>query len=131
MNRVVLFDGMCNLCSASVQLVIRHDPRGMFRFASQQSAVGRDLMRTHGLSDELRTVVLIEGGAVYLESDAAVGIAREMGWPWKLAWSLRFVPRFLRDAVYRFVARHRYVLFGKKNACWLPTPELRARFLDA
>lgn len=130
MNRVVLFDGVCNLCSASVQLIIRHDPDGVFHFASQQSDVGRDLLRTHGLSDELRTVVLIQDGAVYSESDAALRIAQQMGWPWKLAWSLRFVPRVVRDVAYRFVARHRYVLFGKKDACWLPTPELRTRFLD-
>ena len=131
MNRVVLFDGVCNLCSASVQMVIRHDPRGVFRFASQQSDIGRELMSAHGLSSELRTVLLIEDGVVYTESDAALRIAREMGWPWKLAWSGRFVPKMVRDAAYRLIARNRYVLFGKKNACWLPTPELRARFLDA
>ena len=128
---VVLFDGVCNLCTGSVQFIIRRDPVGRFRFASLQSEVGTQLARHHGLSAEvLHSVVLIEDGHAYERSQAALRIARRLSGGWQLLWSLRVVPRPIRDAVYDVVARNRYRWFGRKDSCMIPTPELRARFLD-
>ena len=127
---IVLFDGVCNLCNGSVQFILKRDPRGTFRFASLQSEAGRSLMAGHGLDPgALSSVVLIEDGRAFEESSAALRIARHLPGPWKLLRVFAVVPRPLRDAVYRWIARNRYRWFGKTETCWLPTPELRARFL--
>jgi predicted DCC family thiol-disulfide oxidoreductase YuxK len=128
---IVLFDGVCNLCSRSVQFIIQRDPEGRFRFASLQSPLGEELRARHGIDPQaVDSVLLVEGGRWYKESDAALRIARGMSGAWKLLWPLRFVPRFLRDGAYRVIARNRYRWFGKQETCWLPTPELRGRFLS-
>ena len=128
---MLLFDGNCNLCNASVQWVLRHDKPGQFRFASLQSEFGRQLMRAHGLdADRLDTVVLVANGKAYLRSDAPLEIARRIGGAWRCLYWFRIVPRFMRDALYRFVARNRYRWFGKNEVCWLPRPEWKDRFLD-
>lgn len=127
----LLFDGVCNLCSGSVQFILKRDRQGRFRFASLQSEVGRRLMTEHGLDpDALSSVVLIEDGRAYQESTAALRIARHLPGAWKLLRAFLVIPRPLRDAAYRLIARNRYRWFGKTESCWLPTPELRARFLD-
>jgi predicted DCC family thiol-disulfide oxidoreductase YuxK len=127
---VVLFDGVCNLCNGSVQFIVRHDPEGRFRFASLQSEAGQALLRRHGMDPaELSSVVLVEGGRAHTRSDAALRIAGGLPGAWKAAGALRAVPRPLRDLVYGWVARNRYRWFGKQDACMIPTPELRARFL--
>ena len=127
---VVLFDGVCNLCNGSVQFILKRDPRGRFRFASLQSEAGRSLMAEHGLDpDVLSSVVLVEDGRAWQESSAALRIARHLPGGWKLLRVFTVIPRPLRDAVYRWIARNRYRWFGKTETCWLPTPELRERFL--
>lgn len=127
---IVLFDGVCNLCSGSVQFILKRDPEGRFRFASLQSEAGRSLMTEHELDpDALSSVVVIEDGRAYQESSAALRIARHLPGAWKLLRVFVVIPRPIRDAVYRLIARNRYRWFGKTEACWLPTPELRARFL--
>lgn len=128
---VVLFDGVCNLCNGSVQFILERDRRRTFRFASLQSEAGRALMAAHGLDpDALNSVVLIEGGRARQESSAALGIVKHLPGAWKLLRVLAAIPRPLRDAVYRRIARNRYRWFGKQETCWLPTPELRERFLE-
>jgi predicted DCC family thiol-disulfide oxidoreductase YuxK len=127
---VVLFDGVCNLCNGSVRFVVRHDRRGRFRFASLQSEAGQALLRRHGLDPaDLFSVVLVDGGRVTTRSDAALDVARGLGGAWRAAGLLRAVPRPVRDRVYDWVARNRYRWFGRRDACMLPSPELRARFL--
>ena len=127
---ILLFDGVCNLCSGSVQLIIRRDPEARFRFASLQSEVGQRYLEELQVDrDAVDSVILVEGGRWYKESDAALRIARLLGGPWKAMGILRLLPRPLRDRLYRFIARHRYRWFGKRESCWLPTPELRERFL--
>ncbi|GAB2767342.1 putative DCC family thiol-disulfide oxidoreductase YuxK [Hymenobacter luteus] len=128
----ILFDGVCNLCNGFVQFVIEHDAAGRFRFASLQSGVGQELLRSHGLlpQQEPDSVVLLEGGRAYTHSAAALGVLRGLGGLWGVVGTVgQLFPRFLRDAVYRLVARNRYRWFGRQEACWLPTPELKARFL--
>ena len=129
-NPIVLFDGVCNLCNGSVQFIIGRDPVGHFRFASLQSPVGQELQTRLGIDPQaLDSVILVEGDRWYKESDAALRIARGMKGAWKLLAVFRLIPRPLRDAAYRLIARNRYRWFGKQETCWLPTPELRGRFL--
>ncbi len=127
---IVLFDGVCNLCHGVVRFVLDRDRDARFRFAPLQSEVGRALLRGAGLDpDALDNVVLIDGVGAHLRSDASLRIARLLGAPWSWARLLVAIPRPLRDAVYDFVARNRYRWFGKKDACPLPRPEWRDRFL--
>jgi predicted DCC family thiol-disulfide oxidoreductase YuxK len=128
---IVLFDGVCNLCNGSVQFLLKRDTRARLRFASLQSEVGRSLMAEHGLDpDALSSVVLVEDGRIWQESSAALRVARHLPGAWKLLRVFAVIPRPLRDAVYRLIARNRYRWFGKTETCWLPTPELRGRFLE-
>lgn len=131
---ILLFDGVCNLCDASVQFVMRHDPDERFRFASLQSEVARPYLDRAGLdADYLASLVLVdEAGRVHVGSDAALGVGRRLRAPWwHLAAAGAIVPKPVREAVYRLVAKHRYRVFGQKEACRIPTPAERARFLDA
>ncbi|MCA8831222.1 thiol-disulfide oxidoreductase DCC family protein [Hymenobacter pini] len=131
-SAIILFDGVCNLCNGFVQFIIRHDAAGRFRFAALQSEEGQAILRQYQLPTptEPDSVVLVMGGQAYTHSAAALHILRGLGggWWWLAGLGL-LVPRRLRDAVYRLIARHRYRWFGRQEACWLPTPELRARFL--
>jgi len=127
---IVLFDGVCNLCSSSVQFIIKRDPEGRFRFASLQSPLGEELLTRFGINRGVTdSVILVEGDHYYQESDAALRVARGLKGAWKALAVLRAIPRPLRDAAYRLIARNRYRWFGKQETCWLPTPELRGRFL--
>jgi predicted DCC family thiol-disulfide oxidoreductase YuxK len=127
---ILLFDGVCNLCNGAVQWVIAHDSAARFRFASLQSDAGRALLAAHGLPlDAMDTVVLVDGERHFIKSDAALEVARRLGGVWRLAAPAKLVPRALRDMVYDWVARNRYARWGKRDECWVPTPELRARFL--
>ena len=128
----ILFDGVCNLCNGFVQFIIKHDPNGRFRFASLQSEVGRQLLAAHGIttvSADPESVLLVANGKVYSHSTAVLRILRKLGGMWSLLYAGMLLPRFARDAAYRFVARNRYRWFGREEACMLPTPELAQRFL--
>ena len=128
---VLLFDGHCGLCNASVDFVLRHEASPTLRFASLQSEAGRAMLGGHAVPAELDSVVLVEGGAVLTRSDAALRVATYLRAPWSaLAW-LRVLPRFLRDAGYRFVAAHRYGWFGRSETCRVPTAAERARVLPS
>lgn len=127
---IILFDGVCNLCNASVQWVLRRDRAGQFRFAALQSETGQRLLAAHGLAQvSFDTVVLADGDRIFTRSDAALEIARRLGAPWSGLALLRWIPRRLRDAVYNWVARHRYRWFGRQEACLLPRPEWKERFV--
>ena len=127
---VLLFDGVCNLCNASVQWVLLRDPRGIFQFAALQSEAGQALLRRFGLStSQYDTVVLIDGEQLYTRSDAALEIVRRLGGAWQLLYVFKLVPRGIRNAVYNWVARNRYRWFGHREECMLPRPEWRRRFL--
>jgi len=129
-HAIILFDGICNLCNASVQLVIRHDPDAYFRFASLQSDAGKALLRQYHIPDTTpESLVLIEKGRAWRYSSAALRIARRLKSWHRMLYPLLAVPRFLRDAVYRLIARNRYRWWGRQESCWLPAPELKARFL--
>lgn len=127
---IVLYDGVCGLCDRSVQLILRNDRRGRFHFAALQSPAGQALLQKFGLSaSALDSIVLVEGGRAWRKSRAALRIARRMDAPWPLLWPLALVPAAVADRAYDLVARNRYRIFGKLDACTLPPPEVRARFL--
>ncbi|HVE12213.1 MAG TPA: thiol-disulfide oxidoreductase DCC family protein [Elusimicrobiota bacterium] len=127
---LLLFDGVCNLCEGWVRFVLARDRGARFRFAAFQSKAGAELAARFGLGGALETMALVEDGACSARSTAALRILRDLGWPWALLYAFIVVPRPLRDAVYDWVARNRYRWFGKKESCLIPTPEIRARFLE-
>lgn len=130
-SHIVLFDGVCNLCNGFVQFLIRRDPQGRFKFASLQSESGRQLLQDYGYSEyPLTSIIYIRGDRSYEMSTAVLQIMNSLGGIWSLAGVLRVIPKGIRDRVYRFIARRRYLWFGKKEACMVPTPQLRQRFLS-
>jgi predicted DCC family thiol-disulfide oxidoreductase YuxK len=127
---LLLFDGICNLCNGTVRFILARDKRGIFRFAALQSDPGRAQLRRLGLeASQLKTLILIEGGRHSERSTASLRILLNLGWPYKALYAFILIPKPLRDLVYDLVARNRYRLFGKREACMMPTPELKARFL--
>jgi predicted DCC family thiol-disulfide oxidoreductase YuxK len=128
---ILLFDGVCNFCNSSVQTLISMDKSSHFRLASLQSEVGQTLLKKFNLpTKELNTVVLIDKNKVYLRSDVPLEVMRQLGSAWQIFYIFKIVPRFLRDAVYNFIASNRYRWFGKEEACMIPSAEVRQRFLD-
>jgi predicted DCC family thiol-disulfide oxidoreductase YuxK len=127
---VLLFDGQCNLCNASVQWVLLRDHKALFRFAALQSPAGQALLHAHGLAGkQFDSVVLITPEKAYTHSDAALEALRQLGGGWQALYALRFLPAGLRNGVYRWVASNRYRWFGKRESCLLPQPEWKSRFL--
>jgi predicted DCC family thiol-disulfide oxidoreductase YuxK len=128
---IVLFDGVCKFCNASVNFLIDHDRHSRLRFAALQSSAGQALLHRFGLrTDDFDTVVLVEGAHCSNRSTAALRIAGYLGGPWRLLAGFLLLPAFLRDPLYNLLAGNRYRWFGRLDACRVPTPELRARFLD-
>jgi predicted DCC family thiol-disulfide oxidoreductase YuxK len=128
---VILFDGVCNLCNGFVQFVIARDPQARFQFAALQSSAAERLLGprdTHG--DWPDSMVLVTEGRVFTRSAAALRILRGLRVPWPLAFAFIVVPPPLRDWLYDIVARNRYRWFGRRDVCMVPTPDLRARFLN-
>lgn len=128
---VLLFDGVCNLCTGSVQWIIERDPEGQFRFASLQSEAGQTLLAELGLpADYIDSIVLVDGDEHYTKSTAALHVAKRLGLPYAALYPLVKVPRFVRDRAYDVVADNRYRVFGKKDSCMMPSPEVQDRFLE-
>lgn len=130
-NPVILFDGVCNLCSASVQFVIERDPNAYFSFASLQSDFGVNMQKKFGLEikDEPDSILLIEDGKMYQKSTAALKIASKLKGFWFLTGVFWIFPAFLRDILYNWIAKNRYKWYGKQESCWIPTPALKQRFI--
>jgi len=130
-HSIVLFDGVCNLCSASVQFIIGRDSAKRFKFASIQSDIGQKLINRYGLTaNQLSSVILIENDKAYVRSTAALRIAKKLNGLWSQLGFLLVVPTFVRDFFYNLVASNRYRLFGRRDECMLPTPDVRERFLQ-
>jgi predicted DCC family thiol-disulfide oxidoreductase YuxK len=128
--RILLFDGVCNLCNGIVHFVIRHDPDGKVSFASLQSDYGQETLKHLGLStDELHSFIYFRDGQHHQRSTGFLYLARDLGGWWRL-WEASWIfPRFIRDFVYGLVAKSRYSIFGKREQCYVPTPELTQRFV--
>jgi predicted DCC family thiol-disulfide oxidoreductase YuxK len=130
-QKIILFDGICNLCNGSVIFVLKWEKQPIFKFASIQSEAGRELLKWCGLSsDYTEAVIFIDNGKIYLGSSAALKIGQGLKFPWSSLASLGLiVPKFIRDRIYAQIAQHRYQWFGKRDVCMIPTQNLKARFL--
>src|SRR6185295_2981954 len=125
-DRIILFDGVCNLCNGAVNFVIDHDTKGRFKFAALQSDFGKSVAkRLSWREDVMETFVLLEGDQAFTRSTAALRIARGLGLPWSILYIKIIVPRPIRDWVYDMIARNRYKWFGRRDQCRVPTPELK------
>jgi predicted DCC family thiol-disulfide oxidoreductase YuxK len=130
-KKIILFDGVCNLCNSSVQFIIRHDKKNQFLFGSLQGEAGQRYLKEFNLTtDILNSFLLIEGDKVYTHSAAALRVLKYLQNGWQLFYAFIIVPKFIRDGVYNFISKNRYKWFGKKEECWIPTPELKNKFLD-
>jgi predicted DCC family thiol-disulfide oxidoreductase YuxK len=128
---VLLFDGVCNLCTGTVQWVIERDPEGTFRFASLQSDAGQALLEAFDLpTDGFDSFVLVDGDDYYAKSEAALRVAKRLGLPYSALTPFLVVPPFIRDRVYDLVAANRYRIFGRRESCMMPSPEVEDRFLE-
>jgi predicted DCC family thiol-disulfide oxidoreductase YuxK len=127
---LIVFDGVCVLCSGFARTVVRLDRAGKFRFATAQSALGESLFRKHGLrTDSYETNLVIIDGLAYQRLDSFIAVMDALGWPWRAAGILKLMPRPLRDWLYGLIARNRYALFGKKDNCDIRSPALRSRII--
>ncbi len=130
MSAIILFDGVCNFCNGSVNFIIERDPEKYFKFAPLQSEIGQKLLAENGVDKTITdSVVLIEDGKAYVRTTAALRIARKLQGCWSWFYGFVVVPSFVRDVFYKLFAKYRYKMFGKQDACMLPTPEMRERFL--
>ncbi|HVE59515.1 MAG TPA: thiol-disulfide oxidoreductase DCC family protein [Pyrinomonadaceae bacterium] len=128
MSAIILFDGVCNFCDGSVNFIIEHDKKNYFKFAPLQSEAGQKYVEKFGLS-AIDSVILVENEKVYTHSTAALKVAGNLGGIWSLFYAFIIIPKPIRDFFYKLFARYRYKLFGKKDECMIPTPEVRAKFL--
>ncbi len=128
--RIIVFDAICPLCSANARYILKRDRKRRFRLVSMQSEAGAALYRRFGIDPaDPETLILVEGDRALRDSDAVLAIWSGLGWPWRAAGFARAVPRFVRDPIYRWVARNRYRLFGRRETCWLPDSAQADRFL--
>jgi predicted DCC family thiol-disulfide oxidoreductase YuxK len=128
---LIVFDGICVLCSGFARFTVRFDRAGKFRFATAQSPLGEALYHEHGLrTDFYETNLVIVDGAAYQRLDSLIAVLGVLGWPWRAARTLKLLPRPIRDWLYSLIARNRYALFGKKANCDIPSAALRARIIE-
>lgn len=131
-KKIILFDGECNLCDRSVQLLLKNDPNDKFRFVSLQSDIGRQIQQQYGIdSSKMNSVILIDNYTEYKSKTSAIfSVTRTMGGMWTLFNIFWIVPRFIRDSIYTWITKNRYHWFGKKNTCMVMTNDIRNKFLD-
>lgn len=128
---VILFDGVCNLCNASINFIMKRDTKNRFLVGALQQGPGQKLLSNFQVDPSyLDSLVLVERGQIYFRSTAALKIAKNLSGPWPIFYPLIFLPAFLRDPIYDWIGKNRYRWFGKKNTCRLPTPEEKAKFLS-
>ncbi|MEZ5036577.1 MAG: DCC1-like thiol-disulfide oxidoreductase family protein [Chitinophagales bacterium] len=129
-NEIILFDGVCNFCQGSVKFIIKYDKTKKLKFASLQSEIGQELRATYQIPEATDSIVFIKNYKAYLKSSAALRIATYLSFPLNWLYIFIIIPPFIRNFLYDIIAKNRYKWFGKQDACMLPTPEIRSRFLD-
>jgi|SRR6185437_11084494 len=128
---IILFDGVCNFCNNAVNFVIRRDPKSIFKFATLQGPVARDILKSHNFDNTgMSSFFLIENGKLYSKSTAALRVCRRLKGFWPLMYGFIIVPKLFRNGIYDWIAKNRYTWFGKKDVCMIPSPDVRARFLN-
>lgn len=131
-KKIILFDGVCNLCDASVQFIIKNDKNDVFRFVAIQSELGQQIINYLGIdTSKTDSIILYEPKvAYYFKAEAALRIAKELKSWHTVLYYFNFIPNWLKNSIYDFIAKNRYKWYGKKEACMIPTPELKAKFLQ-
>lgn len=130
-DKIILFDGVCNLCNGVVQFIINNDAKGIFKFASLQSDFGQQILSKNNLpTSDFNSFVFFENDKIFMKSTAALKVLKGLGGKWKMLYVFIIVPKFIRDIAYDFIAKRRYSIWGKIESCMMPTPELKSRFLD-
>lgn len=128
--KIILFDGVCNLCNGAVTFTIKRDKKNIFRFAALQSEIGQQLISKFNIdTSKVDSIILIDDEKQYEKSSAALHIAKQLSGAYPLLFGFMIVPKFIRNAVYDYIAKNRYKWFGKKEICMIPTAELKAKFL--
>ena len=129
-NKIILFDGVCNLCNGAVTFVIKRDKKNIFKFAALQSEAGVALLSKFKIdTSKIDSIILVDGNKFYSKSAAALHIAKHLSGSYPLLYGFMILPKFLRNAVYDYIAKNRYKWFGKKESCMIPSPELAEKFL--
>jgi predicted DCC family thiol-disulfide oxidoreductase YuxK len=129
-ERIVFFDGVCNLCNGLVKFIVRHDRKGLIKFTPLQSEAAMQILKEAGINSvRLDSVAYLSGNKIYYKSQAILRIIKDMGGIWKALLFLRIIPRPISDAVYDFIAKHRYKIFGKKESCMIPDKSIAGRFI--
>ena len=129
-NRILLFDGVCNLCNGFVQFVIKRDTGGKFKFAALQSDAGREQLKRFGLPEKyMESFIYIREDKYYRKSTAVLNMLKDLGGGWRLTFGFMIFPAFIRDFFYDIISNTRYKIFGKRDTCMIPTPDLERRFL--
>lgn len=130
-KKIILFDGVCNLCDSSIQFVIRHDKKDIYRLVSLQSELGQKIIRHLGIPSNINSTVLYEPGkAYYYKSDVAFKIIKDIGGIRKVLLVFSILPKSILNSIYDYVAKNRYKWFGKKERCMVPTPEIKNKFIE-
>ncbi len=131
-KKIILFDGVCNLCNSSVQYVIKRDKNDIFRFTALQSELGQKIIKHIGIANQnIDSIILYEPGkAYYYKSSAAIEIARDIGGLFTFATIFRIIPTTIRNILYDYIAKNRYKWYGKQESCMIPTPELKSKFIE-
>lgn len=128
---IILFDGVCNFCNSAVNFTLKRNTKADIRFAPMQSEAGQKLLQQYNLPvDDMQSFIFIEAGIVYKQSTAALKVCRHLKGIWPMCYGFMIVPKFIRDGIYSWIAKNRYKWFGVQQACMIPTPEVRARFLN-
>lgn len=129
-NSIILFDGVCNLCSGAVQFILRRDHKTYFVFAPLQSSIGKALLLESKINTNVETIILLHNNKWFSQSDAALEIVRNLSGLWPLLYIFKIIPRFIRDGIYNWISKNRYRFFGKQASCMIPSSEWKNRFLD-
>ncbi|HMZ46530.1 MAG TPA: thiol-disulfide oxidoreductase DCC family protein [Chitinophagaceae bacterium] len=127
---IIMFDGVCNYCNKMVNFCIKHDKKKKLHYTSLQSNTGMSLISYYNIPKSIDSIILIDESKVYYYSDAALKIARHLNPPIRFIYIFKFIPTFLRDALYKWVAKNRYKWFGKKDTCMIPSKEVKHLFLE-
>ena len=128
---IILFDGVCNFCNSAVNFVIKRDKNNLIQFSPLQTEIAHELLARHKLpTEDMKSFIFIEEGKSYTQSTAALKVCKYLTGLWPLLYSFIIIPHFIRDGIYKWIAKNRYKWFGQKNECMIPTPELQAKFLN-
>lgn len=129
-HKIILFDGVCNLCNGSVNFLIWRDEKGIFKYSPLQSNFSQNLIEKLNIPDNVDSIILVHRNRYYLKSDAVIEIIKELKWYWKIFLIGSILPRKLRDKIYDVIANHRYNWFGKRDKCMIPTEDVKSRFIE-